>query len=81
MPAQLSPQETPLPHMTQRNRKLIGVFLLMGSIAAWVSVFTSLYLALPGGLPNWVLLAYFIVAGMGWLYPAIWIIRWMAKPE
>jgi hypothetical protein len=67
--------------MTQRSRKFFGVFLLLGSIAAWVSVFTSLYLALPPGWPNWVYLLYFIVAGMGWLYPAIWIIRWMAKPE
>lgn len=67
--------------MNQRSRKLIGVFLLLGSIAAWVSVFTSVYLALPPDLPGWVLLPYFIVAGMGWLYPAIWIIRWMAKPE
>jgi hypothetical protein len=67
--------------MNQRSRKLIGVFLLLGSIAAWVSVFTSVYLLLPADLPGWVLLPYFIVAGMGWLYPAIWIIRWMAKPE
>jgi hypothetical protein len=67
--------------MTQRNRKLIGVFLLLGSIGAWVTVFTSVYLLFPPELPGWVLLPYFIVAGMGWLYPAIRIIRWMAKPE
>jgi hypothetical protein len=67
--------------MTQRNRKLIGVFLILGSIMAWVSVFTSVYLALPANLPPWVLLPYFVVAGMGWLFPAMWIIRWMAKPE
>jgi len=75
------PAIDPLPHMTQRNRKLIGVFLILGSIMAWVSVFTSVYLALPAGLPPWVLLPYFVVAGMGWLFPAMWIIRWMAKPE
>ncbi len=33
-----------MPHMTQRNRKLIGAFLVVGSIAAW-SV-----LAVLGGL-------------------------------
>ncbi|MDB5473325.1 MAG: hypothetical protein JWP99_628 [Devosia sp.] len=69
-----------MPHMTQRNRKLIGVFLLLGSIAAWVAVFTSVYLALPQGLPGWALLPYFVVAGMGWVFPAMWIVRWMAKP-
>jgi hypothetical protein len=67
--------------MTQRNRKLIGVFVLLGSIAAWVAVFTALYLVLPTDWPNWLVLAYFVVAGMGWLYPAIAIIRWMSKPD
>ena len=70
-----------MPHMTQRSRKLIGVFLILGSIAAWLSVFTSIYLAFPPGLPIWILMPYFIVAGMGWLYPAMLIIRWMAKPN
>ncbi len=67
--------------MTQRNRKLIGVFVLLGSIAAWVVVFTAVYLVLPTDWPNWLVLAYFVVAGMGWLYPAIAIIRWMSKPD
>lgn len=70
-----------MPHMNQRNRKLIGVFLILGSIAAWLSIFTSIYLAFPAGLPIWILMPYFIVAGMGWLYPAMRIIRWMARPN
>ena len=70
-----------MPHMNQRNRKLIGVFLILGSIVAWLSIFTSVYLAFPPGLPIWVLMPYFIVAGMGWLYPAMLIIRWMARPD
>jgi len=67
--------------MTQRNRKLIGVFLILGSIAVWLSVFTSVYLALPEGLPIWILMPYFVVAGMGWVFPAMAVIRWMARPE
>lgn len=76
-----SPAIAAMPHMTQRNRKLTGVFLILGSIVAWLSIFTSVYLAFPPGLPIWILMPYFIVAGMGWLYPAMWIIRWMAKPD
>ncbi|MFP9137166.1 DUF2842 domain-containing protein [Devosia sp. XGJD_8] len=67
--------------MTQRNRKFIGVLLILGSIVAWLSIFTSVYLAFPAGLPIWILMPYFIVAGMGWLFPAMAIIRWMAKPD
>jgi hypothetical protein len=67
--------------MTQRNRKLIGVWLILGSIVAWLSVATSIYLAMPSGLPPWVLLPYFAVAGIGWMLPAMWIIRWMSRPD
>ena len=70
-----------MPHMTQRSRKALGILLILGSIVAWLSVFTSIYLAFPPGLPIWILMPYFIVAGMGWLFPAMWIVRWMAKPD
>jgi hypothetical protein len=70
-----------MPHMKQRNRKALGIWLILGSIIAWLSVFTSIYLAFPPDLPGWVLMPYFIVAGMGWLFPAMWIIRFMAKPD
>lgn len=70
-----------MPHMTQRNRKLIGAFLVVGSIAAWSVLATWIYLALPEGLPGLVLIIYFIIAGMGWLFPAMGLVRWMARPD
>jgi hypothetical protein len=70
-----------MPQMTQRNRKLIGILLILGSIVAWLSICTSIYLAFPPDLPWWVLMPYFIVAGMGWTLPAMWIVRWMARPD
>ena len=70
-----------MPHMTQRSRKALGILLILGSIVAWLSLFTSIYLAFPPGLPIWILMPYFVVAGMGWLFPAMWIIRWMARPD
>lgn len=70
-----------MPQMTQRNRKLIGAFLLVGSIVLWCVLATTIYLVLPEGLPGLVLIAYFIVAGMGWLFPAMAIIAWMARPD
>jgi hypothetical protein len=70
-----------MPHMTQRQRKLIGAFLLPGSIVLWSVLATAIYLKLPEGLPGLVLVGYFIVAGMGWLLPSMSIIRWMARPN
>jgi len=70
-----------MPHMTQRSRKALGILLILASIVTWLSLFTSVYLAFPPGLPIWILMPYFVVAGMGWLFPAMWIIRWMARPD
>lgn len=70
-----------MPHMNQRTRKLIGAFLCVISIVVWASLATSIYLAFPEGLPGLVLILYFIVAGMGWVFPAMAIIRWMARPD
>lgn len=70
-----------MPQMNLRTRKALGILLILGSIVAWLSLFTSVYLAFPPDLPIWILMPYFIVAGMGWLYPAMQIIRWMSKPD
>ena len=70
-----------MPHMSQRTRKLIGAFLLVGSIVLWSILATSIYLLLPEGLPGLVLIGFFIVAGMGWMLPAMPLIKWMARPD
>jgi hypothetical protein len=70
-----------MPHMTQRNRKLIGAFASVISIFVWAWLGTWIYLSFPADLPWYVLLAYFIVAGLGWMVPAMALIRWMARPD
>jgi len=70
-----------MPHMTQSNRKLIGGLLCVASIVVWACLATSVYLAFPPELPWFVLIVYFIIAGMGWLLPAMALVRWMAKPD
>lgn len=67
--------------MTQRNRKLTGAFLLVISIVLWSALATWVYLLLPEGLPGLVLIGFFIVAGMGWVLPAMPLISWMARPD
>ena len=67
--------------MTQRNRKLIGIVLILVSIALWLWIGTAIYLGLLQETPWWVHIPYFCVAGVGWVFPAMAIIRWMAKPD
>ena len=65
--------------MTQRSRKFLGVLLILGSIAAWLAIGTAIYLELLQGMPWFVLIVFFAIVGMGWVFPAMAIIRWMAK--
>ena len=67
--------------MTQRNRKLVGIFLILAVLVAWSVVAVAIYDWLLVGLPQVVLLAYFVVAGLGWGVPAAIILRWMSKPD
>ena len=67
--------------MTQSTRKLVGTVLILLSIVIYAWLATAIYAAYLTGAPNWVLLIYFAVAGLLWVLPAMFIIRWMAKPD
>jgi pilus assembly protein TadC len=67
--------------MTQSKRKALGIVLTLISLVVWSILAVWLYETAIAGLPNWALLIYFVVAGMGWVLPAMVIIRWMARPD
>lgn len=77
----------PLPHpkhaiaMNQSTRKLVGNFLVIGSVFVYAAIVMWLYLSYLEGQPWWVLIVFFAVTGTCWFFPASWIIRWMAKPD
>ena len=67
--------------MTQRQRKLVGILLILLSVIAVAVIGTSIYLTFLGGQAPLVLIAFFAIAGLAWIVPAMWIIRWMVKPD
>lgn len=67
--------------MTQRSRKLWGTLGLIALIVVYCVAVMAVYLNLLGGQPWWVLIIFFAVAGLGWFFPASWLIRWMARPD
>ena len=67
--------------MTQSTRKLLGTVLTLLSIIVYAWLATALYTQFMTGAPSWLLLVYFAVAGVLWVLPAMFIIRWMAKPD
>jgi hypothetical protein len=67
--------------MPLRTRKLIGAFLLFALVIVWSLLAMAVAQAsfifenrLIAGL-------YYVVAGIGWVLPAMPLIYWMSKPS
>jgi len=67
--------------MTQRNRKLVGILLMLASIVAVLGIGTAIYVTLLTGQPPLLLIGFFAVTGLAWIVPAMAIIRWMSRPD
>lgn len=65
--------------MPVRLKKLIGVVILLALVivyAVFATAYASLYL---GDAPGYVHLLYFLVTGLLWVVPAMFVIRWMER--
>ena len=65
--------------MPTRTRKLIGVFLLFVLVIVW-SLLAMAIAQVPFIFGNpWLAGLYYAVAGIGWVLPAMPLVRWMQK--
>jgi hypothetical protein len=67
--------------MTLRTRKLVGaiallVFLVIYALAAMMAA-----IVLQVSASKIVELVYYPVAGLLWLPPAMWLVKWMQRPD
>ncbi len=65
--------------MSIRTRKLIGAILLLTLVTVWALLAMAIaqfVFRTPNSLAAGI---YYAVAGMGWILPAMPIIRWMSK--
>jgi Protein of unknown function (DUF2842) len=67
--------------MTQRSRKFFGVFITLAVLIAYAWVASAVYVAWVTNAPQWAVLIYFVVAGLGWALPAGAVITWMLRPD
>ncbi|MCP4314834.1 MAG: DUF2842 domain-containing protein [Hyphomicrobiales bacterium] len=67
--------------MPVRLRKLIGTFILVALVVLYALVATTVAAYRLAEAPWWVHLLYFFLTGLLWVLPAMWIIRWMEKPQ
>jgi len=64
--------------MPVRIRKLIGVFLLFALVIVWALLAMAIAQFPPIFNNAWLAGAYYVVAGLGWVLPAMPLIRWMS---
>ena len=67
--------------MRMRIRKLIGAFALLALVTVWSLLAMALAQSVLTDINGFVAVIYYVVAGLGWVLPAMPLITWMAKPD
>ncbi len=67
--------------MKIRTRKLIGAFALLVLVAVWSLLAMALAQSVLTDINGLVAVIFYIVAGLGWVLPAMLLIKWMARPD
>jgi Protein of unknown function (DUF2842) len=70
-----------MPAMPIRLRKLIGAVALIALVVVWALLAMALAQTLLTSVSGWIAAIYYVVAGMGWVLPAMPLIRWMSRPD
>lgn len=67
--------------MSQKQRKLIGTILIVGIAMLYALLATTIASAKLSDASGWIHMIYFLVTGIFWVVPAMFIINWMLKPD
>ena len=67
--------------MTQRQRKAVGTVLTLLALIAWAVLGMWIYELWLVDAHNLVHMAFFVLFGLGWIVPAMAVIRWMLRPD
>jgi hypothetical protein len=67
--------------MKIRTRKLIGAFALLALVTVWSLLAMALAQSVLTDINGLVAVIFYVVAGLGWVVPAMLLIKWMARPD
>lgn len=67
--------------MSMRVRKFIGTVALLALVTVWGLLAMALAQSVLTDINGFVAAIYYIVAGLGWVLPAMPLISWMARPD
>ena len=63
-----------------RTRKLIGTIALFALAIAWSLLAMALAQSVLTSISGFTAVIYYVIAGLGWVLPAMPIVSWMSKP-
>jgi hypothetical protein len=67
--------------MTLRTRKLVGAILLIAFLAVYAlaAMLAAVVLQINGSKVAEIV--YYPLAGLLWVLPAMWLVKWMQRPD
>ena len=67
--------------MSIRTRKFIGTVALLLLVTGWGLLAMTLAQSVLTDINGWVAGLYYVVAGLGWVLPAMPLVSWMSRPD
>jgi hypothetical protein len=67
--------------MSIRTRKLIGTVALLALVSVWGLFAMALAQSVLTDINGFVAAIFYVVAGLGWVLPAMPLVSWMARPD
>ena len=67
--------------MSIRTRKFIGTIALLTLVCVWGLLAMALAQSVLTDINGFVAAAYYVIAGLGWVLPAMPLISWMSRPD
>ncbi|RJF70017.1 DUF2842 domain-containing protein [Rhodopseudomonas palustris] len=64
-----------------RTRKLIGTIVLLVIAIVWSLTAMAIAQAPVIADSKWLQAIYYVVAGLGWVLPAMPVVTWMSRPD
>jgi len=67
--------------MAIRTRKLIGTIALIALAVVWTLLAMALAQSVLTSISGLVAVIFYVVAGLGWVLPAMPLVKWMQRPD
>lgn len=67
--------------MTLRTRKFIGAIALLVLLTVYALAAMMVAIVLQVSASKLVELLYYPIAGLLWVLPAMWLVKWMQRPD